>query len=701
MVVDRAFSEPSLAELYDVFCPWEQRRDFGFYLPMVMASETVLDVGCGTGELLRRARQAGHNGRLCGLDPAEAMLDQARTRSDIEWILGDLAAVDWDQEFDLVVMTGHAFQVFIEDEQLRASLAVIRSALTADGRFAFDTRNPLVRTWEVWTPDSAVEVVCAAGAVVRMAHDVDTPVDGDVVSFTTTFTSSGWDRPQVSRSSLRFLDTGSLSLFLSEAGLAIEEQFGDWDRHPLIETSPEIITIARRAEGFSPADSVRRDARSGTEPSGSNSAVTVRMTRDSSGVITWVDELIVDMLGWQPEQLVGSPSTAFIHPEDQPSAVAAWMAMITSPGSTRVWRGRYQTVDGSWAWVETVNKLEASDDPIVSSSMNRVTVEQASVEDALRAREQLLSRLSDALPVGLCQIDTVGRVSFTNDRLHTILSQGAAATIEAQMSAVVAEDRPALHTALAAVLADQPVDDIEIRLSLAGGHEPPAADAERVCLLSLRALTDSNGVVTGAVGCLSDVTDRVQLRRELELRASVDELTSCLNRAASMELLARTTAARNAGAGSALIFIDLDDFKSVNDRFGHAAGDRLLVATVDRLRGALRDGDDVGRLGGDEFLVICPRVDNPGQALRIAERIAAATTVTIDVGPGAVDLRTSIGVAWTTETLDPDAFIAQADSAMYESKRTGRHGVSLFSATSSSPGPAPRQPPPSSRRTQD
>ena len=161
------------------------------------------------------------------------------------------------------------------------------------------------------------------------------------------------------------------------------------------------------------------------------------------------------------------------------------------------------------------------------------------------------------------------------------------------------------------------------------------------------------------------------------------------------------TAARNAGAGSALIFIDLDDFKSVNDRFGHAAGDRLLVAPVDRLRGALRDGDDVGRLGGDEFLVICPRVDNPGQALRIAERIAAATTVTIDVGPGAVDLRTSIGVAWTTETLDPDAFIAQADSAMYESKRTGRHGVSLFSATSSSPGPAPRQPPPSSRRTQD
>jgi hypothetical protein len=75
------------------------------------------------------------------------MLDQARTRSDIEWILGDLVSVDWDQEFNLVVMTGHAFQVLVEDDEIRASLTAIRSALTEEGHFAFDTRNPLVREW--------------------------------------------------------------------------------------------------------------------------------------------------------------------------------------------------------------------------------------------------------------------------------------------------------------------------------------------------------------------------------------------------------------------------------------------------------------------------------------------------------------------------------------------------------------------------
>ncbi len=246
MVVDRQFSEASLAALYDCFSPWDPRGDSGFYLPLVLSAEAVLDVGCGTGMLLHRAREAGHPGRLCGLDPANGMLEQARERSDIEWVLGDLVSVCWDRQFDLVVMTGHAFQVFVDDDELRVSLAAIRSALTENGRFAFETRNPPVREWERWTPENAAEVTDASGAVVRMEHQVETPVEGDVVRFTSTFTSPNWDRPQLSSSTLRFLDPDSLSSFLSGAGMTVEEQFGDWNRDPLTDTSPEIITIAKR-----------------------------------------------------------------------------------------------------------------------------------------------------------------------------------------------------------------------------------------------------------------------------------------------------------------------------------------------------------------------------------------------------------------------------------------------------------------------
>jgi SAM-dependent methyltransferase len=233
-VVDRQFAEADLAELYDLFHPWEQRGDFDFYLPMVMSAGSVLDVGCGTGLLLHRARDAGHIGWLCGLDPAAGMLGVARKRSDIEWILGELASISGKQEFDMVVMTGHAFQVLVEDQEVRALLAVIRSVLTEQGRFAFETRNPLVRAWESWTPDDVAEITNSAGAIVRMRHEVETPIAAEVVRFTTTFDSPTWEHPRVSRSALRFLDAGTLSDFLSEAGLAIEEQFGDWDRQALV-----------------------------------------------------------------------------------------------------------------------------------------------------------------------------------------------------------------------------------------------------------------------------------------------------------------------------------------------------------------------------------------------------------------------------------------------------------------------------------
>jgi len=175
------------------------------------------------------------------------MLERARPSSDIEWVLGDLASASWDQEFDLVTMTGHAFQVFVEDAEVRAALAAIRSALNDDGRFAFETRNPRMREWELWTPENAQEATDASGSTVRMEREVETPLVGDIVRFTHTFTSPRWDQPQVSQSTLRFLDATSLSSFLSGAGMAIEQQFGDWSGEPLGDTSPEIITIARRA----------------------------------------------------------------------------------------------------------------------------------------------------------------------------------------------------------------------------------------------------------------------------------------------------------------------------------------------------------------------------------------------------------------------------------------------------------------------
>jgi len=239
------FTDDRLASLYDRFYPPEQRADFAFYLPLIMQAQSVLDIGCGTGALLRMAREAGHTGRLVGLDPAPGMLNQARTRTDIEWVHGDLSNVTWTREFDLAVMTGHAFQELIEHDEIRAALAAVRTALVEGGRFAFETRNPLDRAWERWPSQYSDETTDADGNLVTCVYQIDVSEDERIVTSTSTFTSPGWERAEVSSGSLRFVDAETLATFLTAAGFAVEEQFGDWSRSPLTESSPEIITIAR------------------------------------------------------------------------------------------------------------------------------------------------------------------------------------------------------------------------------------------------------------------------------------------------------------------------------------------------------------------------------------------------------------------------------------------------------------------------
>src|SRR5438105_8099412 len=147
------------------------------------------------------------------------------------------------------------------------------------------------------------------------------------------------------------------------------------------------------------------------------------MTRDNAGLITSVEPSIVEVLGWQPADLVGEPSTTFVHPEDQGSAISAWFEMLAAPGSVMTWPGRYRTCEGAWQWVDTVNtnRLDDPNNPVIATVMSRVTGQQVSVAETLRAREQLITRLADALPVGLFQLDARRRITFTNDRLHATI----------------------------------------------------------------------------------------------------------------------------------------------------------------------------------------------------------------------------------------------------------------------------------------
>ncbi|HEU5108785.1 MAG TPA: GGDEF domain-containing protein, partial [Micromonosporaceae bacterium] len=169
----------------------------------------------------------------------------------------------------------------------------------------------------------------------------------------------------------------------------------------------------------------------------------------------------------------------------------------------------------------------------------------------------------------------------------------------------------------------------------------------------------------------ADITEAVHMREELTERATYDELTGSLNRASTM--IAMDRAMRDESTqGTGVVFVDLDDFKKVNDDLGHAAGDRLLAHVAARLTEVVRDRDLVGRLGGDEFLVILRDVASRDQALALGHRLAAGLGEPVRIGDQDVVAQASLGVAWCAPgTGSAEELIARADTAMYRSKAYG------------------------------
>ncbi len=394
-----------------------------------------------------------------------------------------------------------------------------------------------------------------------------------------------------------------------------------------------------------------------------------RTHKDEMAVLTEIDEATTQILGWSSEEMVGARSLDFIHPDDQQLAIDNWMEMLAATGMARRVRLRHAAKNGEWVWLEITNHNRLLDPAHgdVLAEMVDITDEMAT-HQALEARERLLYRLAETIPIGVLQVNRAGTVLYANQRVQELTGTGPATTFVAQLATVVAEDRGTVADALAAVL-DQGRDrDVEIRIQTEEG-------SIRYCEARLRALTGAAGEVSGAIVCMEDVSQRVQMRQELEWRATIDPLTGCHNRGSTMALLDKIVAdAPDRAKGLAVIFCDLDRFKPVNDQYGHATGDELLVAVAQRLIGTARDGDIVGRIGGDEFLLLCPDVESSEHALTIAYRISARLAEAFALRPGRVGVGVSIGVVWADRGAgDPESLVAAADRAMYESKRRGGH----------------------------
>lgn len=312
----------------------------------------------------------------------------------------------------------------------------------------------------------------------------------------------------------------------------------------------------------------------------------------------------------------------------------------------------------------------------------RAEIEVAQATTSLRDQEQRFRTLAAAAPIGIFLTDATGEVSYANQRLAAILGVPREALLDDGLWRFLQPDATARGRLLSR-LAGDPGQSVRC---------VPITDGEdQVLSLRATAIVGDDGEVTGYTGTAEDVTEQVAAHRQLAEREATnraladrfahqarhDALTGVPNRVQLVEQLASLT---DAQAGEvALLLLDLDGFKLVNDTLGHAAGDDLLVTISQRLAACLREGDLLARLGGDEFAVLMRDGRQPQAALSLADRLLAQIVRPVELVAERVTVGASIGVAaWTSRGVDPEELLQQADLAMYAAKEGGRGRVELF-----------------------
>lgn len=199
-------------------------------------------------------------------------------------------------------------------------------------------------------------------------------------------------------------------------------------------------------------------------------------------------------------------------------------------------------------------------------------------------------------------------------------------------------------------------------------------------LLTITAITDDDGKATHYAGLFTDITQSRQNEEQIRQLAYYDALTGMPNRRLLEDRLEHAIRhAHRKGLMLAVMFMDLDKFKEVNDTLGHATGDELLVQFTGRIRNCLREDDTLARLGGDEFVVLLPEMETLESVVAVAERLIEATRSPYRINGQPLKVSTSIGISlYPADGKTTKELLNGADIAMYQAKRDGRNGYQLF-----------------------
>lgn len=397
---------------------------------------------------------------------------------------------------------------------------------------------------------------------------------------------------------------------------------------------------------------------------------------DADGAVRFMNPTAEALTGWRQEEAVGRRIEDVVRivtengreVVENPTQRALRERRVAHLADDVLLLGRH----GREVPIDDGAALIASDDGVALGAVLvfRDVTARRRMEAALRESEERFRGAFDHVGVGMALVSTEGQILRGNQALAEMLGIAVEALPDEQLAQIVhADDRDAyllhMHALLSAACQ---VSHLELRLR-------NRQEREVWSLLNASLVRDEAGAALYFVVQLQDVTARKRAEERLRQVAHYDGLTGLANRTQLGDHLTRAVAlARRRRETLAVLFIDLDEFKRVNDSLGHRAGDDLLQTTAQRIRGAVRDSDMVARWGGDEFVVVAEAPGDDEQLATMARRLLVALAAPLRLGGHDASVTASVGIAtWPRGGTSASDLLASADAAMYQAKEAGKN----------------------------
>jgi diguanylate cyclase (GGDEF)-like protein/PAS domain S-box-containing protein len=393
------------------------------------------------------------------------------------------------------------------------------------------------------------------------------------------------------------------------------------------------------------------------------------------GKFVYVSELYQKLSGYTDTELIGTYSLNNIYPDDR-EMVRAEAIKCLKGESFEPYEYRFIKKNHTVMWaLETITPIVYKNDRATLGSFMDIT-ERKRMEAALRQSEEKYRNILETIQEGYFEVDLNGNFTFCNNSMSRLTGHSKEELLGMNHRQFTNEETSKeVFQAFSEVYnTEEPSKGFDWQIIKKNG-------IEGYIEASVTLQKDSSGNPTGFKGMIRDITERKRIEQQINYMATHDALTGLPNRLMFSQLLNHAIrSAQRHGKQLAVLFIDLDRFKAINDALGHEAGDRMLKEMARRFKRSLRAVDVVGRLGGDEFIILTEEVDELSQIANVAHKILATTIQPMSLQGEECRVTASIGISiYPGDGTDEQTLIKNADIAMYFAKEEGKNNYQFYS----------------------